>query len=44
MLWTFCDGNGRKNWDLPECTPPCEMPDNQRKDKRCQPDAQRRRR
>jgi hypothetical protein len=21
----FCDGNGGKNWELPECTAPCEL-------------------
>jgi len=25
VLWEFCDGNDGDNWDLPECTPPCEM-------------------
>ncbi|GBF96753.1 hypothetical protein Rsub_09609 [Raphidocelis subcapitata] len=24
-LWEFCDGNGGKNWDLPECSAPCEL-------------------
>lgn len=24
-LWDYCDDNGGKNWDLPECSAPCEL-------------------
>lgn len=39
-LTDYCSGNDNKNWDLPECTAPCDIQANM-KDKRCQAAARR---
>jgi hypothetical protein len=43
-FWDFCDANSGRNWDLPQCTPPCELLANPDTDARCKdPDDRRRR-
>ena len=40
-FFDFCDANDGDNWDLPSCTPPCELLDNPDTDARCKdPDDQ----
>jgi hypothetical protein len=34
-FFDFCDARGGANWDLPQCTPPCELLDRPESDARC---------
>ncbi len=34
-FYDFCDANYGRNWDLPQCTPPCELLDDPDTDARC---------